>query len=198
MYYTGIGSRKINKETYDLMFAIGKHMAEQGHFLYSGGADGSDTAFEYGHRSVQPVDNFKIFLPWKGFGMSRDGVMDFKLDIFNYQTLGPRQLIYAHNILIESEVCPNLGEYPESFQDLFKRSVLQITGPNPNIERHDPLRSRLVIYSSPVNHGGEVMGGTRIAVNLAKHLTIPTYNLSVPKERTEVLSLIDFDQDHSF
>ena len=47
-YYTGIGSRNIPDTYFNLIIAIAEYMAKQGYILRSGGADGSDNAFEIG------------------------------------------------------------------------------------------------------------------------------------------------------
>lgn len=47
-YYTGVGSRTIPSEIGELIRRIGHKMAELGHVLRSGGADGADTAFACG------------------------------------------------------------------------------------------------------------------------------------------------------
>ena len=46
--YAGIGSRTTPKVILDLMTSFAKIYAGKGYTLYSGGADGADTAFEYG------------------------------------------------------------------------------------------------------------------------------------------------------
>ena len=51
-YYTGVGSREISDEEYSLLSEIGKKMASLGYILRSGGAEGSDRAFQEGACSV--------------------------------------------------------------------------------------------------------------------------------------------------
>jgi len=50
--YTGIGSIKTPPVILALMFRIGAKMADRGHVLRSGGAQGADNAFESGCRSA--------------------------------------------------------------------------------------------------------------------------------------------------
>lgn len=60
--YAGIGSREITHTEANQIHRIANYLMSKGYFLYSGGADGSDQAFEsachgYGLK----------FLPWPGF-----------------------------------------------------------------------------------------------------------------------------------
>ena len=65
-YYTGVGSREISDEEYSLLSEIGKKMASLGYILRSGGAEGSDRAFQEGACSVSQKLT-EIWLPWEGF-----------------------------------------------------------------------------------------------------------------------------------
>lgn len=60
-YYTGVGSRKIPMGMWGHMADVGGHMAENGYILRSGGAKGSDHAFEAGCRSR--LGEHEIFRP---------------------------------------------------------------------------------------------------------------------------------------
>lgn len=60
--YAGIGSRSISNEMYELFAKIGEALEAKKFTLRSGGADGSDSAWE------SKVKNLKeIYLPWKNF-----------------------------------------------------------------------------------------------------------------------------------
>ena len=48
IYYSGIGARKAPKDILSLMYCIAKELSDRGYTLRSGGAVGSDTAFEEG------------------------------------------------------------------------------------------------------------------------------------------------------
>lgn len=53
MFYTGIGSRRIDKRSCDIIqYDIAPWLAKKGFVLRSGAATGADTAFEVGHDSV--------------------------------------------------------------------------------------------------------------------------------------------------
>lgn len=66
--YTGIGSRDIPQEIYSLFTKLGSSLAKCGYTLRSGGADGSDKAFEVGCDKYKGLK--EIYVPWKGFNGS--------------------------------------------------------------------------------------------------------------------------------
>lgn len=68
-YYAGIGSRETPKEFLDLFTKVAKYLSKKGCVLRSGGACGSDKAFELG------ATNKEIFLPWKGFEGSNSNLV---------------------------------------------------------------------------------------------------------------------------
>lgn len=89
--YAGIGSRKTPKEVQQKMTEIAIVLSRSGYCLYSGGADGADTAFEIGANQKQ------IFLPWDGFNgkqtRRREGVVPpFSIDLVNQYHPAPTKL----------------------------------------------------------------------------------------------------------
>jgi len=66
--YAGIGSRNTPKDILKLMGKIAKYLENAGFTLYSGGADGADSAF------ANAVNDKIIFLPWNGFNGVDDGI----------------------------------------------------------------------------------------------------------------------------
>lgn len=64
-YYTGIGSRKAPQEILKVMKLLSIVLDKDGYILRSGGAFGSDTAFESGS------NNKEIYLPWKNFNNNK-------------------------------------------------------------------------------------------------------------------------------
>lgn len=61
LYYAGIGSRETSQEFLDLFTRVAKYLSTKDCVLRSGGAKGSDKAFELG------ATHKEIYLPWKGF-----------------------------------------------------------------------------------------------------------------------------------
>lgn len=67
--YAGIGSREISDLERELIKKIAGIMHEKGYLLYSGGAPGSDIAFESG------CNGYGVsFRPWTGFGENSEAV----------------------------------------------------------------------------------------------------------------------------
>jgi hypothetical protein len=80
-YYAGIGSRETPKEFLRKFEDIAKVLAEKGFTLRSGGADGADTAFEFGCDEVD--GNKEIYLPWKGFNKNPSPLFDPPKEAFD-------------------------------------------------------------------------------------------------------------------
>jgi hypothetical protein len=64
-YYTGIGSRETPPDVMNIITALATALGVAGFVLRSGGADGADSAFEWGARDAGVAS--EIYLPWKGF-----------------------------------------------------------------------------------------------------------------------------------
>lgn len=173
-YYTGIGSRDCPIWAKQLATMIAKHM-DLDWTLRSGGAIGMDTGFEEG--SIHK----EIYLPWSGFNKRTDGFHDIVLTDATQED--------AEEELYESGVCKAIYNLPMHIRKLFARNVYQITGSNG--EEH----SAFVAYWAPTDKKGNPTGGTSIAVNYAKALSIPTYNLNVLVERNAILSLLKIENN---
>lgn len=61
IFYTGVGNRDTPHEYLEKMTALASLLEKEGCILRSGGAEGADTAFENGVRSLY---NKEIYLPW--------------------------------------------------------------------------------------------------------------------------------------
>lgn len=64
IFYTGIGNRDTPYEYLEKMTALAFLLEKEGYILRSGGAEGADTAFENGVRSLYYKE---IYLPWTFF-----------------------------------------------------------------------------------------------------------------------------------
>lgn len=159
MIVTGIGTRKINKPAFNMLFQIARRMAHQGWELRSGGAIGADTAWEQG---------------WLGFDRKEIYVVKgTTCDIAKYATCGHISDygdIWFEAEDIASKLHPrweNLGEYAQA---MHTRNVFQVLGLD--------LKSKsdvVAAYAPP--DGQSVKGGTASAFNLARAKGIPAFNL---------------------
>lgn len=183
--FTGIGSRQTPKALLDIESEVAKRLANKNHIIRSGGAMGADQAFARGVRKSSNPDNLELFLPWEGF----EG--NYKItknpDLF-FSDLSPEEQELFHKILqevIEPRHYDNIMRNP-SARNLHGRNMLEVLGrPDPEGVPSELLvelmgrkfrPSDAVLYSAPTR-GGEVLGGTASAVELAHSLKIPNYNL---------------------
>jgi len=186
IYYTGVGSRDITKEEYDLLSTIASRMAELGYILRSGGAKGSDSAFQEGACRIDQRLT-EIWLPWENFNIKlQEKYPDCTYNVF--------MSLYEYNIarkeFITLGIIPwfdNMGEkeahlHKEGWiapaKKLHARNYYQVTGKD--------CLSKVCIYAAEeVN--GEVKGGTRSAVFLSRYYGIPTFNIRIKEQKEEVL-----------
>ena len=185
VYYTGVGSREISKEEYSILVDIGERMAQLGYILRSGGAEGSDSAFQEGACKINQ-ELTEIWLPWEDFNIK----LQQKYPKCNYEKF---MSLYEYNVarkeLLTTAIIPwfdtmgNRGAHlhPEGWiapvKKLHARNYYQVVG-------KDSL-SKVCIYAAP-EEKGDVKGGTRSAVFLSRYYGIPTFNIRV-KEQKETL-----------
>lgn len=129
------------------MKKIGKNLAELGYTLRSGGAIGSDTAFEEGSDEGNGVK--EIFLPWKSFN---DRISNFSMPTHSAK-------------IIANDLFPWIKKTKPSIQLLISRNVHQILG----YDCKSPS-SFVICYTTG-------SGGTMYAIKLAEKYNIPVYNL---------------------
>ena len=79
IFYTGVGNRDTPHEYLEKMTALASLLEKEGCILRSGGAEGADTAFENGVRSLY---NKEIYLPWTFFNNKVHGYVT-PLDLIN-------------------------------------------------------------------------------------------------------------------
>lgn len=167
MIYTGIGSRETPQEIQEKMVSLAMLMGKYGHLLRSGGADGADSAFEYGCDRVKGPKN--IFIPWNGFSGRRkhdDGVIVGVCD---------------KALEIASQFHPNWSACSQGARALHARNVYQVLGVNLN----EP--SDLVICWTKNGSGA---GGTGQAIRIARHFNIPIYDMGKKNWEDELSNFI--------
>lgn len=150
MNYSGIGSRSVPESKAHLMYEVAAYLGTRGLVLRSGGADGSDLAFEKGVISVNGEK--EIYLPWKGFNGNKS----------------PLYNVTPEAIQMASEYHPNWSACRDSVRKLHGRNVFQVLGPQLN----DPV-SFLICWTE----GGEDIGGTRTAIKIARDHGVPVHNI---------------------
>lgn len=165
-----IGSRKAPVRFLNLANDIGFILANQGIEMFSGGADGMDSAFEKGYNRANRKSLCNIILPKERF----NGRSSFAED--NTYVLDS----YSEDILRECDslvykLHPHYEDLGDFAMRAHMRNCIQILG-------HD-LESPVdeVICWAPPNGIG-VKGGTNTAFRLAMSRGIPCWNLAVREE----------------
>lgn len=168
MYYAGIGARDIPNEYFELFKRVGKYLATKGFILRSGGANGSDKAFEIGCDMVQ--GSKEIFLPWKNFEGS-----DSKLIVENEKAFA-----------IAEQYHPYYKNLSAGAKKLQARNSHQILGWDLST-----LSDFVICYTK----GGKGSGGTGQALRIAKSYNVPIFDTGAYKDinvcRKELLEFLN-------
>lgn len=165
-FYAGIGSRDIPVNIANLMTDMATILDSVGYTLRSGGANGSDLAFEAG------ATNKEIWVPWSGFNNSTS-------------TLTPTQFHYD----IGSQFHPSWNTLRDSVKKLHARNVGQILG-------HDGSNpSKFVLCWTPdacTNglHTTKHTGGTGQALRIAAGYNVPIININTISWEDELSDLL--------
>lgn len=176
-HVTLIGSRKAPLDILNDAIRIGRQLAIMKIPMFSGGADGMDSAFEQGYNEVRAQKLENIILPQNGFNskVHTKGSQFYPLERYN------KKLIEKAEDIV-SQIHPH---WPLSgfARRAHTRNVFQVLGHDLN----SPAEA--VILYAPIN-GNSVKGGTRTAFEIAKQNGIKTYNLYDPKEYNEIHKLL--------
>ena len=149
-YYTGVGSRSTPKEYLEVIKEVAKALGELGYCLRSGGADGADKAFEEGCDDVRAQK--RIYIPWNTFNGYDDKAHKF------VKVTGDSEEGEA----IAREIHPAWENLKQGGKRLHIRNTNQVLGD----DLHTP--SKFLIFYAKEDRQGNVSGGTRTAVELAK------------------------------
>ena len=158
-FATIIGSRTCTNEELETLRSIAEHLHREGYTLRSGGAVGADSV-------INTLEHVQIIIPWEGFnGLKHDGMRVFCLRNLKDRNIALKSVQQNH---------PAPHRLENGALKLHMRNIYQITGPEAvNREK----LSELVVFCADEDHRGNVSGGTRTAVTLARRLHIPTYNI---------------------
>jgi hypothetical protein len=165
-YYAGIGSRETPMNICKMMSNIAHHLNSKGYTLRSGGASGADNAFD--------VDNIKkiIYLPWNGFG--------------NHTVDGESYIVPKE---IHTEMVYKY--HPSKF---LKPAVMKLMSRNVNQVLGEDLKTPVDFIVCWTKDGLEI-GGTAMAIRIAKDFKIPVYNFgnkTGAKDFKEYLNITEF------
>lgn len=161
MFYTGVGRRNTPKAIQLIQQQLAMDLEGRGYVLRSGGADGSDSAFE---RGVTVPDYKEIFISWSGF---------------NGRTAGPGVIDattlenYDQAIAIAKGVHPVWDKLTRGPRAHHTRNVYQVLGR----DLATPSRFLLCWAEYQGNNRNVVKGGTNTALQLALRNGVPSLNL---------------------
>ncbi|MGL4523033.1 MAG: hypothetical protein ACRCWQ_10820 [Bacilli bacterium] len=169
-----IGSRVLPVERYRDLFNIATKFALNGTQLFSGGANGSDTAAELAYQQQSATHLSNIILPYSGFNSRPDWEEYYTLQDYHEDLIDEAESII-------SKIHPN---WPLSgfARAAHTRNCFQVLGHDLNT----PVD--LVVCYAPKS-GRSVKGGTRTAVNISVKRDIPVYNISDPIDREFIMKV---------
>lgn len=177
--WAGIGSRDTRlPEVRDLQIRIGIAMMDTFDGFTSGNAEGSDENFHAGVCRVDPK-KAQIILPWGGF-RTRDIPQVQRRSNFYYPTEEMFQI--AREYLLSNGILSAFDSLVQSHQRLHARNVYQIF---PNGVDKDPVDK--VIFYAPEDRWGNVSGGTRTGITIARLVGIENINIKSPYQRRKLL-----------
>ncbi len=189
-YYAGIGSRNITRQEALFLAKIGFCLALSGYTACTGGADGSDTGFEFGARAaydhtanVFNLDGsdytrvLRCFLPWSGF---------------NGRTVKPGYVVGGTGgaMAYTAPFHGNWDKLPQGARKMMARNANQILLDNLDI----PVK--FVICVTPDGAYNAAMtsyktGGTGQAIRIADANNIQVFNINHPEHRQRLEQWIE-------
>lgn len=170
---TGIGSKNCTSDSVmKWVSVIGRTLTMRRCRLYSGEAPGLDRWFRM-FWTIHENAKARLILPWPSFeAASRN---KFEQNFCVTQT--PEERTKALKILHDTKVCCWQDKLKHGVLTLYARNVSQVL----DMSLDYPVD--VVVYWCTPDKKGNPTGGTRIAVNLARHYDIPNYNLYHDEER---------------
>lgn len=157
MIITGIGSRQTPEEVLELMEELGEDARRRDWWVRSGHAEGADYAFEKGAK-----EHCIVYLPWQGFNkdlplLGRGRTSELRDEVLD--------IVYRHDHWADESIS-------QGVKRIKQRNVFQVLG--------EDLKSPsdLVICWT---EEGKVVGGTGLAIRIAREHNIPIINLGNQK-----------------
>ena len=172
LVYAGVGSRSTPQNVLDDMTTMSGWLSRTGWHLSSGGADGADTAFAQG----APADQRTIYLPWNDYNghAGPDCIL-------------PKPADLAACMKVAEQHHPTWDRCSQGARKLHARNAAILLGPS--LDR--PVNA--VVCWTP---GGEVTGGTGMALRIAAQYDIPVLNLAAVTPRQACEQLLAIRNQH--
>lgn len=172
--YAGIGSRKTPPDVLAKMRIVAQRMEARGYILRSGGADGADSAFEAGVKSLK-----EIYLPWPGFNNNPS----------------TRSEPSSQAMEIAKAIHPAWDRLSDGARKLQARNSHQILG----MDLRSPVH--FVVCYTPDGCESDAdrnfdTGGTGQAITLADAWKIPIFNMAKPDALVRLRDFIEANPVH--
>lgn len=147
--YTGIGSRDIPINVSNTLVKVAMALAKRDYTLRSGGAEGSDLAFERGCDRLGGKK--EIYIPWKGFNGSKSELYNVTDEMYR----------------IAEKYHPYWNNLKDGAKKLHARNCCQILGKDLNL-----CTDFVICYTKD----GKLQGGTAQALRIAKDYGVKVFN----------------------
>lgn len=166
MVFACIGSRETPDDVLFRLKALGKAFVWAGHLIVSGNCAGPDQAFARGGNSVDET-KVSLFVPWCGY---------------EAQAIHPANMVFVLDFMDVARV-QAAAEIGQALHPAWHRLSLAA--------RRMHTRNVLLVQEADrvygyLNHEKLGKGGTGMGFRVAKHLSIPTWDLSDPNVLHEV------------
>jgi len=160
-FYAGIGSRNAPKDILEFMEKIASVLEQCGYTLRSGGAKGSDKAFEKGVRNPENKEIFTMrqAQPWSYNTVKKYIPYDRPRDTFD--------------------------SWQPYVRGLLARNMMQVLGR----DGKSPVEF-VVCWTPQGDYQSSEVGGTGYALRCALDYNIPIYNLNYPEQLSDFKQLI--------
>jgi hypothetical protein len=187
-WLTGIGSRETPEEICQLMRIWAAVTYSMGFGWRSGGAAGSDEAFEHGvmqHPHFDP-SRLEVYLPWNGFEPVKGGPRKFHdaskgyIDARHLATYQQAQDMVTYVHPIGDALRAKRGAFALHTRNMFQPLGKDLLSPS----------KYLYCYAKPDSDGIHVQGGTRTAHRVAQLNRIPTVNFYFDESRNRTVEFL--------
>lgn len=163
LIYAGIGARKTPAVVLQTMTFAAKDLSDLGWKLRSGNADGADKAFQAGANTKE------VHLPWAGFNNPVE-----RANFFVPEFTDEIQIIARRHH-------PGWSFLSDPVKRLMCRNVTIILGANLDSP------ARMVICWTK---DGRAVGGTGMAIRVARRQNIPVFNIALPNDITQLQEFV--------
>jgi len=162
-----IGTREVPRELQGVLKDIGRYLAQHGYIISTGNAYGADSLFAQGGNKINPAA-VELHLPWRNYNSEQvmPGNKIFQDgDIPEYQELA-------------AQLHSNWLNLKRGVQALHARNVGIIKG-----------TASVIALPNWQKTGG---GGTGMGLRIAKHYSIPIFDLTKPEVLNRIVTKISY------